>query len=76
MIYNMTGSQFTHHVIYKSRKEEMPEGSYTSYLFEKGIDKILKKVGEECTDHSSCLERDQKQVLFSSMLIARLSLFI
>lgn len=32
------------------RKEEMPEGSYTSYLFEKGIDKILKKVGEECTE--------------------------
>ncbi len=29
----------------KGRKEEMPEGSYTSYLFEKGLDKILKKVG-------------------------------
>jgi phosphoribosyl-ATP pyrophosphohydrolase/phosphoribosyl-AMP cyclohydrolase len=28
----------------------MPEGSYTTYLFEKGIDKILKKVGEECTE--------------------------
>ena len=32
------------------RKENMPEGSYTTYLFEKGIDKILKKVGEECTE--------------------------
>lgn len=32
------------------RKEERPEGSYTTYLFEKGIDKILKKVGEECTE--------------------------
>ncbi len=32
------------------RKEKMPEGSYTTYLFEKGIDKILKKVGEECTE--------------------------
>ena len=32
------------------RKKEMPEGSYTSYLFEKGLDKILKKVGEECTE--------------------------
>lgn len=32
------------------RKEEKKEGSYTSYLFEKGIDKILKKVGEECTE--------------------------
>ncbi len=34
----------------KGRKEEMPEGSYTSYLFEKGMDKILKKVGEESTE--------------------------
>ncbi len=33
-----------------TRKEEKPEGSYTTYLFEKGIDKILKKVGEECTE--------------------------
>ena len=32
------------------RKSEKKEGSYTSYLFEKGIDKILKKVGEECTE--------------------------
>lgn len=34
----------------EGRKKEMPEGSYTSYLFEKGMDKILKKVGEECTE--------------------------
>jgi len=32
------------------RKRDMPEGSYTTYLFEKGIDKILKKVGEEATE--------------------------
>ena len=32
------------------RKETRPEGSYTSYLFDKGLDKILKKVGEECTE--------------------------
>ena len=32
------------------RKREMPEGSYTTYLFQKGIDKILKKVGEESTE--------------------------
>ena len=32
------------------RKNEKQEGSYTCYLFEKGIDKILKKVGEECTE--------------------------
>ena len=33
-----------------SRNETRPEGSYTTYLFEKGIDKILKKVGEESTE--------------------------
>ena len=32
------------------RKKDKPEGSYTTYLFEKGIDKILKKVGEESTE--------------------------
>ncbi len=34
----------------KGRKTDAKEGSYTSYLFEKGIDKILKKVGEESTE--------------------------
>ena len=34
----------------KGRKTDKKEGSYTTYLFEKGIDKILKKVGEECTE--------------------------
>ena len=34
----------------EGRKKEKPEGSYTTYLFEKGLDKILKKVGEECTE--------------------------
>ena len=34
----------------RGRKTEMKEGSYTTYLFRKGIDKILKKVGEECTE--------------------------
>ncbi len=32
------------------RKEERPQGSYTTYLFDKGLDKILKKVGEESTE--------------------------
>ena len=32
------------------RKESPKEGSYTTYLFQKGLDKILKKVGEECTE--------------------------
>ncbi len=34
----------------QGRKEQLPEGSYTTYLFQKGLDKILKKVGEESTE--------------------------
>ncbi|EAD5680996.1 phosphoribosyl-ATP diphosphatase [Listeria innocua] len=34
----------------KLRKTQPKEGSYTNYLFEKGLDKILKKVGEETTE--------------------------
>ena len=36
--------------IIESRKGENAEGSYTCYLFKSGLDKILKKVGEECTE--------------------------
>ena len=36
--------------IIAERETEMPEGSYTTYLFEKGVDKILKKVGEEASE--------------------------
>ena len=32
------------------RRDHPKEGSYTNYLFDKGIDKILKKIGEECTE--------------------------
>ena len=34
----------------EGRKKDLPEGSYTTYLFQKGLDKILKKVGEESTE--------------------------
>ena len=34
----------------EGRKKDLPEGSYTTYLFQKGMDKILKKVGEESTE--------------------------
>ena len=43
------------------RKENMPEGSYTTYLFQKGIDKILKKVGEECTEVIIAGKADDKK---------------
>ena len=44
-----------------SRKAELPEGSYTTYLFQKGIDKILKKVGEECTEVIIAGKADDKE---------------
>ena len=45
--------QFTYEGLYeliKGRKTNPKEGSYTTYLFDKGLEKILKKVGEECTE--------------------------
>ena len=38
------------YALIKGRKTDKKEGSYTTYLLEQGIDKILKKVGEECTE--------------------------
>ncbi len=46
-------SQFSLEGLYEllvGRKQDKPEGSYTTYLFEKRVHKILKKVGEECTE--------------------------
>ena len=45
----------------RGRKTEKKEGSYTTYLFEKGIDKILKKVGEECTEVIIAGKADDKK---------------
>ena len=45
--------QFSYEGLYhliEGRKTTPKEGSYTTYLFDKGLDKILKKVGEECTE--------------------------
>ena len=45
--------QFSYEGLYRlilGRRTSPKEGSYTTYLFEKGLDKILKKVGEECTE--------------------------
>ncbi|MBP5272347.1 MAG: bifunctional phosphoribosyl-AMP cyclohydrolase/phosphoribosyl-ATP diphosphatase HisIE [Clostridia bacterium] len=43
------------------RNESRPEGSYTTYLFEKGMDKILKKVGEENTEVIVAAKGDDKK---------------
>ena len=58
-----TLSEFSLESLYdllKGRKETLPEGSYTTYLFQKGVDKILKKVGEECTEVIIAAKADDK----------------
>lgn len=49
----------------EGRKTEKKEGSYTTYLFEKGLDKILKKVGEESTEVIiAAKDRDKKETVY------------
>lgn len=49
----------------KGRKTEKKEGSYTTYLFEKGLDKILKKVGEESTEVIiAAKDNDKKETIY------------
>ncbi len=49
----------------EGRKLEPQEGSYTTYLFEKGLDKILKKVGEECTEVIiAAKDKDYKETVY------------
>lgn len=47
--------------VIEDRRNNPIEGSYTSYLFEKGIDKVLKKVGEECTEVIVASKNDDNQ---------------
>ncbi|WP_223701350.1 bifunctional phosphoribosyl-AMP cyclohydrolase/phosphoribosyl-ATP diphosphatase HisIE [Sutcliffiella deserti] len=63
----------------QTRQKEMPEGSYTTYLFEKGVDKILKKVGEEASEVIiAAKNRDKEELtwevadlLFHTMVLLR-----
>lgn len=49
----------------EGRRTEKKEGSYTTYLFEKGLDKILKKVGEECTEVIiAAKDNDKKETVY------------
>ena len=48
----------------KGRKSDKVEGSYTSYLFEKGLDKILKKVGEESAEVIIAAKNDKKEAVY------------
>jgi phosphoribosyl-ATP pyrophosphohydrolase/phosphoribosyl-AMP cyclohydrolase len=46
-----------------ARKRERPEGSYTTYLFDQGLDKILKKVGEESAETIIAAKNDDRNAL-------------
>lgn len=53
--------------VISQRQKEMPEGSYTTYLFKEGIDKILKKVGEESAEVIiAAKNREKKEVIYET----------
>jgi phosphoribosyl-ATP pyrophosphohydrolase/phosphoribosyl-AMP cyclohydrolase len=65
--------------VIKSRKAEMPEGSYTTYLFSKGLDKILKKIGEESVETIIAAKNGSKSELMmesADLLYHLLVLFV
>jgi len=53
------------YVLVESRNRDRPEGSYTTYLFEQGLDKILKKVGEESSETIIAAKNADRAVLAS-----------
>lgn len=58
-------SLFQLYELLEERKKEKPEGSYTTYLFEKGVDKILKKLGEESTEVIiAAKSEDKKETIY------------
>ena len=63
-----TREEFSLRALYhllEGRKADMPEGSYTTYLFEKGLDKILKKVGEESTEVIiAAKDKDKRETVY------------
>ena len=64
LLVSEEGAQFSMNGLYElllDRKAKLPEGSYTTYLFQKGIDKILKKVGEETTEVIIAAKADDKR---------------
>jgi len=53
------------YALVESRKRDRPEGSYTTYLFKRGLDKILKKVGEEATETIIAAKNEDRTALAS-----------
>ena len=61
-------AQFSYEGLYQllvERNAQRPKDSYTTYLFEKGLEKILKKVGEECTEVIiAAKDRDHRETVY------------
>jgi phosphoribosyl-ATP pyrophosphohydrolase/phosphoribosyl-AMP cyclohydrolase len=55
------------YALIESRQRERPEGSYTTYLFDKGLDKILKKVGEESAETIIAAKNDDTKPLVAEV---------
>ena len=53
--------------VVKQRREHFTEGPYTCYLFDKGLDKILKKCGEECSEMIIAAKNQDKEELSNEM---------
>ena len=49
--------------VVESRRKERPAGSYTTYLFDQGLDKILKKIGEEASETIIAAKNEEKEPL-------------
>jgi phosphoribosyl-ATP pyrophosphohydrolase/phosphoribosyl-AMP cyclohydrolase len=76
---NLDGALADLYSVIASRKRETPAGSYTTYLFEQGLDKILKKVGEECAETIIAAKNDEREALVresSDLLYHLLVLFV
>ncbi len=62
-----SGIMYELYDLISDRQQKMPEGSYTTYLFEKGLDKILKKVGEENAEVIiASKNRDKAEVVYET----------
>jgi phosphoribosyl-ATP pyrophosphohydrolase/phosphoribosyl-AMP cyclohydrolase len=59
-----------------SRKSERPEGSYTTYLFDQGLDKILKKLGEECAETIIAAKNEDGEALVKEVCDLLYHLFV
>ena len=55
------------YALVESRERERPEGSYTTYLFDQGIDKILKKIGEESAETIIAAKNEETKPLVSEV---------